>query len=127
MDKALRELLPPKIAEIGAVIGLDAALKLAECWPGVRLYVPKRMSAGHPIAVAIGYKPACALASVYGSDSVTPPMCSRYFRERVKQEMLKEYRAGASASELARKYGVHQFSIYNLAAADARSRQQSLL
>lgn len=127
MDEALRHLLPEKISELGQVIGLDAALKLAAAWPGIRLFVPKQIEADHPIAVAIGFKAARELSKIYGGESITPPICQRYHRAAMKAQMMKEYRNGASASELARKYGVHQFTIYNGAAKEAESKQGSLL
>lgn len=127
MDDALRQLLPPKLGEIAEVIGLDAALKLSAAWPGVRVFVPKQMPADHPIAVALGVKPARALSKTYGGESITPPLCQRYHRQVMQSRMLAEYREGASAAELARKYGMHQFSIYNLAAKDAADKQGSLL
>lgn len=127
MDEALRHLLPEKISEISAVIGLDAALKLAAAWPGIRLFIPKQIKADHPIAVAIGFKAARELSQIYGGESITPPICQRYHRAAMKAQIMSEYRNGASASELARKYGVHQFSIYNDASKEAESRQRSLL
>lgn len=127
MDDPLRHLLPEKIIEFGEVIGLDAALKLAAAWPGIRLFVPKQLQADHPIAVAIGVKAARELSKIYGGESITPPLCQRYHRQLMQARMLAEYREGASAAALARKYGVHQFSIYNLAAKEAADKQGSLL
>lgn len=119
--------LPAKLREIAAEIGMEPALKLAAAWPGVRVFVPKHMTAEHPIAVAIGLPAARALAQYCGGESIVPPLCQRYHRARLHAQILAEYRSGATAAELARKYGVHQFTIYNLAARDTERRQGSLL
>lgn len=127
MDEALRQLLPEKVVEISEVIGLDATFALAAAWPGIRLFVPKEIAADNPIAVAIGVKSARELAAVYGGDSIVLPICQRYHRAVMWARINEERRAGASAAELARKYGVHQFSVYRQAARDEEAKQGSLL
>jgi hypothetical protein len=117
----LADLLPPKLAEIAELIGVDAAFKLSAAWPGIRLFVPKQVSLEHPIAVAIGLQAARKLAEMYGGETVVIPMAARAAKARLHARILAEYRPtdgspGASASALARKYGVHQLSIYRLAA-----------
>lgn len=121
--------LPPKLAEIAERVDLDAALKLSAGWPGIRLFVPKEIMADHPIAVAIGVRKAKQLAYHYGGESIVPPACTRLHRARQKAKILAEYFAdkGPAAPELARKYGVHQFTIYRWAAEAAADAQLDML
>lgn len=123
---SLHDLLPPKLAEIAEVIGVEAALKLSGAWPGIRLHVPKRISAIHAISVAIGLKPAQQLCEIYGGSDVVIPMASRAHKARLILTILEELDAGAKAPELARKYGVHQFTIYRFAGDRRRTEQREL-
>ena len=46
------ELLPPRLREIAAVIGLDKTLALATAVGGLRIYVPASVDADHALATA---------------------------------------------------------------------------
>lgn len=123
----LAAFLPPKLVEIAeAIESVDAALKLSNHWPGIRLFVPKVMTADHPIAMQIGMSPATKLAARYGGESLVVPMATRYHRARIKAQILAEL-PKSSAAALARKYGVHQFTIYNWQAASEAEKQGQLL
>lgn len=113
--------LPPKLAEIAECIGLMPALELAVTWPGVRLFVPKQMDATHPIAVQIGIEAATQLSEYCGGTAIVPPRAvfQRLERARLKDRIVAEFEAGATASALARQYDVHEITIYRWA---ARSR-----
>ena len=126
MDPVARQFLPPKLIEIAQVIGLDAALKLSAAWPGIRLTVPKDIRADHPIALHLGIEAAGKLASIYGGDTLVPPMCTRYHRERLNERILQALET-RSAADVAREYGIHQFSIYRLKSKADRQRQGTLL
>lgn len=123
----LAAFLPPKLVEIAeAIESIDAALKLSAAWPGIRVFVPKTMTADHPIAIHMGMPAATKLASIYGGESLVVPMATRYHKQRLRAQILAEL-GKASAAELARKYGVHQFTIYNWQAASEAEKQGSLL
>lgn len=124
--KPLADLLPPKLAEIAEVIGIDAAMKLSAAHPGLRIHVPKRAPETHSITIAIGLKAAQALCEIYGGSDVVIPMATRLHKERLRLAIIDRLKAGASAPEVAREFGVHQFTVYRLKAEQSRSEQQQL-
>lgn len=119
--KDLSTLLPPKLAQIAEVIGVDAALKLSAAHPGIRIYVPKQLPENHDLCVVLGVETARRFCQVYGGGDLVIPMARQAHREKLNQVILDELDAGTPAPELARKYGVHQFSIYQLAAERRRA------
>ncbi len=118
----LASLLPPKLAEIAEVIGVDAALKLSAAHPGIRIHVPKQVPAQHDLCVVLGADAARMLCEVYGGADLVVPMASRAHREKLHQAILDALDAGSTAPDLARRFGVHQFTVYRLA-ADRRRKQ----
>lgn len=54
--------LPPVLAQIAAVVGEEAALKIAKLRGGTQVYIPPVISADHWLAEAIGHRPANELA-----------------------------------------------------------------
>lgn len=126
MNEALRH-LPQKLAEIAEVVGIEAALKMSEAWPGQRVYVPKTVSSEDALALHIGLKLARKLAEVYGGETVVVPMASMRRRQILRFKALEKYEAGATASEVSREFGVHLFSLYRWASEAEREKQGSLL
>ena len=109
--------LPAGLAEIARNVGLTAALELAITWGGTRLYIPKQMPEDHPIAVQVGCEAASKLAAYYGSTSITPPKnaFAKIRQARFRASVVREFYSGKTASELARKYNLHENTIYNWA------------
>ena len=60
--------LPGVLREFERIVGLPATLRIVSIYGGVRLYVPRQMHAGHPLAVLIGVDAAQRLAEVYGGE-----------------------------------------------------------
>lgn len=126
MSEQPLQFLPPKLREVAQVVGVEAAIRLAEHWPGIRLFVPQRVHIKHPIALAIGLTAAEKLAAHYGGETLTVPANTRFRRAMRNAQILAEYRAGASGSQLARKYGLHENHVYALVAQAAASQQPDL-
>ena len=122
----LREYLPPKLREIAEVVGLEAAIRLAEHWPGIRLFVPQRVHLQHPVALAIGMRAAEQLAARYGGETVCVPKAERYLRAIRNAEIVQRYQAGESAATLAREYGIHENHVYALVAREQAEQQGDL-
>lgn len=120
------QLLPPRLREIARVAGVDAALQISQGWPGVRLYIPQRMHAQHPIALAIGLDSARKLAREMGDQTVSIPRGVSYRRQLRNALIISAYQGGRSARELALEYGLHEAYIYTLVASAGAQRQQDL-
>lgn len=120
-DTTALAMLPPRLREIAGVVGVDATLKLAaSSLGGLRLYVPKVMTADHPIAKAIGMAEAQRLCKHYQGAEIALPRGLQYRRALVRARALERYYAGESASSVAADLDLHEITIYNWAGEDKR-------
>lgn len=126
MTDGAREFLPPKLREIAEVVGVPAAIKLAEHWPGVRLFVPATMTPEHPVALAVGLTAAEELSHRYGGETITMPKADAYRRRLRDAKIVEEYSQGKSGRDLALKYGLHENHVYALIAREHAKRNLDL-
>lgn len=122
---------PPKkdmFEQLAQIMGEKAAEELCKAWGGLRVYVPtpQTMDALHPIALAVGLEAAIKLCKRFSGETLTIPMLDRLRRARRHHEIIEAYKAGATARALARKYGMHETTIYQLVAKLDARRQQTL-
>ena len=95
--------LPKSAQEIADVIGRDLALYLigrlpraySQCHPSgqVILYVPKTLSADHPLVGIIGWHAAMKLVRAFGGEILQPAPCAllyRDFRDRSIRRLLAQ-------------------------------------
>ncbi|MCK5772014.1 Mor transcription activator family protein [Algiphilus sp.] len=123
----LRQFLPPKLLEIAEVVGsYEAAIRLSEHYPGVRLHIPHGMHARHPIALAIGLVAAERLSKRYAPETITVPKAARYARALRNAQIMAEMDRGASGRAVALRYGVHENHVYALRARELKRRQGDL-
>jgi len=61
------------LAELASAIGEPLALALSLRFGGTRLYVPRRISDGHPICVALGRAGADCLSAYAGGGEIAVP------------------------------------------------------
>jgi hypothetical protein len=123
----LAELLPPTLAGIAEVIGVDAALRLAAAWPGQRLYVPEALEPEHPIAQAIGYEAGLRFVARYAREYMLIPAAVRLQKMRLRAKVLAEVGSGRSAAEVSREYGLHIQTIWKWQAQQAPDDRQASL
>ena len=124
--------LPPLLAEIAEVAGLDAALALASARGGSRITIPARPRPDHWFAEAVGMEAAQLIADhfrVGNSGAVVelpvgPSGAQASTRRRI-DEML---RRGVSADRIAREVRVHRTTVFRRKASidDDDPRQGSL-
>lgn len=126
MTESLRDILPEKLAEIAEIIGVDAALTLSKSFPGIRIFVPKHVRGDSVLVAAIGIQAARKLSRHYDGESIVVPMAKKVHQLRIKALVLKLLGEGKSAPYLARKYGVHQFTIYRWSAESMSASQMAL-
>lgn len=125
------ELLPPTLREIAEVAGMDAALRIAEHYGGVRLDMPARQGARHRLASLVGEEAASRLAAHYHGEEIQVPRAARAARALYYQSIAERYQAGASAARLAREHGCTERWIYQVVRRQreslAATQQQDLL
>ena len=61
------------LAELASAIGEPLALALSARFGGTRLYVPRKISDGHPICVALGREGADSLSAYAGGGEIAVP------------------------------------------------------
>ncbi len=102
--------LPGALREIADVIGVAAALRLAELRGGTRLSIPARVTADCWLALAIGEDKALALSehftSGYTAQSVELPLGPAGARASLTGEMRRLISEGVPADQIARQLGV---------------------
>lgn len=99
---------PPTLLE--AVIGDDAARRLAERFGGTRLYVPRSPGEHHPITVTIGPEAAKRLASEFGGAApIDIPMLSC-----LRQRIIELDGQGMARAKIARAVGRTERRIYQV-------------
>lgn len=113
--------LPAILAEIAAVAGVEAALKLAEQYGGTRRVIPARLSPDHWLIQCVGREAALAIVErfvtrppdgrPYGVEIVIPlgPTGSAAAVRRRLQQALD---AGMTARDAALAAGVHERTVY---------------
>ena len=131
--------LPPLLAEIAEVAGLDAALALAEARGGSRITIPARPRPDHWFARAVSMEAAEKIAEYYRvgyggtkGATITVPVgpdggTARALRlQRTKIDAM--IREGLSADRIAREMRVHRTTVFRRQAAlDRRDTRQGNL
>ncbi|CAI8971310.1 Mor transcription activator family protein [Methylocaldum szegediense] len=109
------EQLPGVLQEIASLIGPENAMKIAQTYGGVRLYVPKRMKPDHPLAELVGFENACALSTALGGLAhLYIPQSHVLILEARKRAILNDRSQGMSIRELALKYRLAERHIHTI-------------
>jgi len=110
--------LPELLAEIAAVAGFDAALKIAAAKGGIRAYFPRHPDAGHWLSLAVGMDTARKIGEHLASglrgielDVPMGPNLSQAARWRRIEAMSAE---GRSRATIARVVGCHHKTVQRI-------------
>lgn len=101
--------LPPRLAEIAEIVGLDAALRLAEIRGGARLMFPRKVKPDHWLAQELGQDKAEALCEHFSSTGGVPieiPLGPTGSAAELRQAVDRLIVEGISAEEIARRLRV---------------------
>lgn len=124
------------VERIVEVVGLAAALRLAERFGGRRLYVPQpeRLKAESPLAAVLGFDLAQKFAFEWRGMEIVVPRCVEYLR-RARDRQIHLDAKSMSAAEIAAKHGMTERHVFRVLAeaapaaeadAAAASSQRSL-
>ncbi|MBX3447531.1 MAG: helix-turn-helix domain-containing protein [Parvibaculaceae bacterium] len=122
----MKDRVPDLLSRITEVAGADAARLVAETWGGRVLYVPKEFRPTHEMVYLLGEEKARAIFAAIGHGNVEVPMgdaAGPAKRRRIVSERLDQ---GDSRAEAARAAGVHQRTVYRVAARKKDDRQGDL-
>ncbi len=124
--------LPPLLAEIAEVAGLDAALAMADARGGSRITIPARPRPDHWLVQAVGVDAAKLIADHFrvGNSGlivelpVGPTGAAASTRRRI-DDLLQQ---GVSADRIAREVRVHRTTVFRRkASAGGRDPRQGRL
>lgn len=110
--------------------GGEACLRLMEAYGGVaRLYIPRHIGPGHPIARIMGWPEATRLAAIYGGDYLcNVPLGTEAVRKARDAEIVERVAGGASPRDVALDLRITERTVRRVLAKarDAGPRQGSL-
>lgn len=97
----------PLTADLLAILGEDAFLRLAEEFGGTRLYVPTTIREDSDLARAIGMTAAQRLASMFAPTAIRVPLARHERAVRLRAQ-------GLSNARIARKLGMTETGVEKL-------------
>ncbi|MBX3506863.1 MAG: hypothetical protein KF895_15390 [Parvibaculum sp.] len=104
--------LPPQLRELAELIGVEAALALADAVGGTRTYFPKSVGDDHWLLKTLGSEAAAAICNRYGGNYLTLPLGPNRGIAAMRRRRDAALAAGASADEAARQSGYTVRSVY---------------
>lgn len=114
--------LPEVLREIAEASTVAAALKLAEARGGTRIYVPRKIDAGHWLAELIGLDAALAVRRLYAGEIIAIPLGANGSRHNAQVTARQALDDGASVAQAARAAGLTERTVYRLMGRDERVR-----
>lgn len=107
-------MLPDSLQAIADIIGAPAALKLAERWGGIRLYIPPEPGEDHELSRLIGLDAARALGQAYGGERIEIVKADCWHRA-MRNRLIQDARAsGQSQSSIARTHRLTERHVRNI-------------
>ena len=107
-------MLPASLQAIADIVGVPAALKVAERWGGTRLYIPEQPAEDHDLSILIGIEAARALGEAYAGERIEIPKADCWGRA-LKHQLILDARAnGQSQAQVARAHGYTERHVRNI-------------
>ncbi|MCX4026622.1 hypothetical protein H0A36_00460 [Endozoicomonas sp. SM1973] len=101
------------LEELAQVIGVSAAIMLAQRMGGARVYIPETSREDHPIALAIGYDNAKKLSEKFPGEYLEIPSKSAFRKVRNKL-ICRLYIDGKTANAIAPLFGLTRRQVFNI-------------
>lgn len=124
MREVDESLLPGILQEIAELIGLPEALKLADHYGGVRLYVPLTIPEGHVLAELVGMEAARKLSDRFGGMEHFDIPKARSVTVALRNRKIREAWPGLSQRQLALKYGLTERQVRVILSAEQPTETQ---
>lgn len=125
------ELLPPRLQEFVRLIGLAPTMRLVERFGGLRIYIPAKATADHPLAELIGQENLAKLAEQYGIDGTGDrfllPRAERALNAVRNARIRADYAASKSLRELAIEHRLTERHVSRIVADMLHERPQARL
>lgn len=111
---SVREHMAPRLLEIADLIGIRAALALADTLGGVRFYLPEKPKPEGRLAACIGLDNARVLVRRFGSGELTVPKASTLYRHARDVGIDRAHASGTSPRKLAEHYGLSERRVWEI-------------
>lgn len=107
----MKERLPDLevLARIAARLDRDAAYKLVREYGGTMIYVPRKPTKTHKLAVRLGLKLVVVLVELFGHGSLWVPLAGTGSAAARRRAMVE---TKGTAAEVSRALGVHQVTVH---------------
>ena len=109
--------LPKRLREAADLIGVPAAMRLAEAYGGRRLYVPlpENCRAQHPLAQLLGLDALLRLAEIWGGQEHFEVPCGvQVLRLRRDAALVAAHAAGESLRSLAARFCISERQVVRI-------------
>lgn len=110
----MKSRLPKIIRDVATVIGTKGAKKLMETYGGVRIFIPKKMSNQHKLAVMLGPNLAKKMSMHFGGESIQVPKGAAVTRGIRNHEIVNLYGKGTRVCDLAMDFALTERQIYTI-------------
>lgn len=110
-------MMPKSIVRMAETIGWVAALKLIQCVPGRRMYVPSKLKADDFLVQMLGQEAADKLVKFAPGQEIFIPKAKRRLLAIRNARIVEDYNAGITVPELVSKYDLTDRHIYSLLGA----------
>lgn len=106
--------MPESIKEIADYVGEEGALTMLQAFPGIRLFIPKKVPDGHVLIEKIGKALAEKLSVHFGGETLTIPRGAKVLRMARNKEIIKKYDAKMTVRELVGEYKLTERQVYTI-------------
>lgn len=110
------EQLSATLVDIIEATDLETALRLVECWGGVRVYVPHQLTEEHALVTTLGRRRAEKLAAAFAGESLVIPRCLHAVRAARNAQIRARRAEGATPAQLARQHSLTERQVYSIVA-----------
>lgn len=111
------DVLPPILAEIAGIAGIEAARALAREKGGTEVYIPERAPDGHWLVQCVGREAADRIGRVHGDCRLTIPLGGTGRLAEGRKMAAAMLRSGVPNSEIARRVGIHTRTVQRISAS----------
>lgn len=102
------------IEDLGAIMGMEASLRLLALYGGSSLYVPLEVTCNHPLALVLGLRPFQRFVDEYGGEVLSVPANTEYDRLRRVRKVVRLLHDGVDVNEIARRLEITPRHVRNL-------------
>lgn len=122
-EEAVRLRLPEQLRNMADIIDVRGAYTIAARFGGTRIRFSRYGAHRAEIEALIGAENASRLHAIFGGEEVSIPRAFRLIRFLKHCEIMRRWKSGDRAGQLARCFNLTERQIYNIIAANRDDRR----